>query len=70
MITIIEILLVMFLFSKQYIAASLWVMSVILFQMSYERGNEHIYLEVIEDYPIKDCVKPKQFKAWYSRISL
>lgn len=69
MITIIEILLVMFLFSKQYIAASLWVMSIILFQMSYERGNEHIYLEVIEDYPIKDCVKPKQFKAWYRKLN-
>lgn len=69
MITIIEILLVMFLFSKHYIAASLWVMSVILLQMSYERGNAHIYLEVIEDYPIKDCVKPKRFKAWYRKLN-
>ena len=69
MITIVEILLVMFLFSKRYIAASLWVMSVILLQMSYERGNEHIYLEVIEDYPIKDCVKPKQFKSWYRKLN-
>ena len=69
MMTIIEILLVMFLFSKQYVAASLWVMSIILFQMSYERGNEHIYLEIIEDYPIEDCVKPKQFKAWYRKLN-
>ena len=69
MITIVEILLVMFLFSKRYIAASLWGMSVILLQMSYERGNEHIYLEVIGDYPIKDCVKPKQFKLWYRKLN-
>lgn len=69
MITFVEILLVMFLFSKQYVAVSLWVMSIILFQMSYERGNEHIYLEVTEDYPTKDCVKPKQFKLWYKKLN-
>lgn len=69
MITIVEILLAMFLFSKQYIAVSLWVVSIVSFQMSYERGNEHIYLEIIEDYPIKDCVKPKQFKSWYRKLN-
>lgn len=69
MITIIEILLIIFLFSKQYIAASLWVMSIILFEMSYDRGNEHIYLEVIEDYPIQDCVKPRRFRFLYKKLN-
>ena len=69
MITFIEILLVMFLFSKQYIAVSLWIMSIIILQMSFERGNEHIYLEVIEDYPIKDCVKPRKFKFLYKKLN-
>lgn len=69
MITIIEILFVMFLFSKRYIAASLWVMSIILFQMSFEYGNERIYLEIIEDYPIQDCVKPRKFKFLYKNLN-
>lgn len=38
-------------------------------QMSYETGNERIYLEVIEDYPISDCVKPKRFKSWYRKLN-
>lgn len=66
---ILEILFVMFLWSKRLIPISLWVLSVIMFQMSFETGNERIYLEIIEDYPIKDCVKPRRFKFLYKKIN-
>lgn len=69
MIVILEILLVMFLWSKQLIPILLWVMSIIMFQMSFETGNEHIYLEIIEDYPIQDCVKPRRFRFMYERLN-
>ena len=59
---VIEILFIMFLLAKQAISILLWFMSIIMFQMSFETGNERIYLEIIEDYPIQDCVKPKRFK--------
>lgn len=37
--------------------------------MSFETGNERIYLEIIEDYPIQDCVKPKRFKFIYKKLN-
>ena len=64
---VIEILFIMFLLAKQAISILLWFMSIIMFQMSFETGNERIYLEIIEDYPIQDCVKPKRFKFISSR---
>lgn len=69
MIVILEILFVMFLWSKQLIPILLWLMSVILFQMSFEYGNERIYLEIIEDYPVQDCVKPQKYKFLYKKLS-
>ena len=46
---VLEIAAIFFLMSKGCISVLLWVMSLILFQMSYEKGNEHIYLEAIEN---------------------
>lgn len=69
MIVIIEILLAMFLWSKKYISLLMWIVSIMLFQMSFEAGNERIYLEIIEDYPEKDCVKPKKFKFLYKKLN-
>ena len=68
MIVVIEIVLVMFLWSRQCMPILMWVMSIILFQMSFESGNERIYLEVIDDYPIEDCVKPQRFKFMYKKL--
>lgn len=69
MIVVVEILLVMFLWSRQCMPILMWVMSIILFQMSFEAGNEQIYLEIIEDYPVEDCVKPQKFKFLYKKLS-
>ena len=66
---VIEILFIMFLLAKQAISILLWFMSIIMFQMSFETGNERIYLEIIEDYPIQDCVKPKRFKFIYKKLN-
>ena len=52
---VLEIIFIMFLMSKRMISILLWVMSLMMFQMSYESGNEQIYLEAIEDYPIQDA---------------
>lgn len=65
---VLEIIFVMFLWSKQLIPVLLWVLSIIMFQMSFETGNERIYLEIIEDYPIQDCVKPRRFKFLYKKL--
>ena len=46
---VLEIIFIMFLMSKRMISILLWVMSLMMFQMSYESGNEQIYLEAIED---------------------
>lgn len=69
MIVFIEILLVMLLWSRQCMPILMWVMSVILFQMSFETGNEHIYLEIIDDYPTQDCIKPRRFKGLYKKLN-
>lgn len=66
---VLEIAAIFFLMSKGCISVLLWVMSLILFQMSYEKGNEHIYLEAIEDYPVQDCVKPKKFRFLYKKLN-
>lgn len=66
---VIDVILVMFLLSKQLYLIGLWFLFVIMFQMSYLTGNEHIYLEIIEDYPIQDCLKPKQFKFLYRKLN-
>ena len=61
-IIILEIILVMFLWSEQFISVLLWIISIIMFQMSFRYGNEHFYLEIIEDYPAQYCVKAGKFK--------
>lgn len=68
-IIIFEILFVMFLLSKQLMTILLWVMAIILFQMSFEYGNERIYLEIIEDYPIEDCITPKKCKFLFKKLN-
>lgn len=42
-IIILEIILVMFLWSEQFISVLLWIISIIMFQMSFGYGNEHLY---------------------------
>ena len=66
---VLEIVGILFLMSKRFISILLWIMSLVLFQMSYGRGNEHIYLEAIEDYPIQDCIEPKKFKFLYKKLN-
>ena len=66
---VLEIIFIMFLMSKRMISILLWVMSLMMFQMSYESGNEQIYLEAIEDYPIQDCVEPKKFRFLYKKLN-
>lgn len=64
-----EIIFVMFLWSKQIFSVMLWVLSIIMFHMSFEIGNERIYLEVIEDYPIQNLIKPRRFKFLYKKLN-
>lgn len=66
---VLEIIFIMFLMSKRMISILLWVMSLMMFQMSYESGKEQIYLEAIEDYPIQDCVEPKKFRFLYKKLN-
>ena len=68
MIEIFEIILVIFLWSKKYMPFLLWVVAIILLQMSFEYGNERLYLEIIEDYPIQECVKPKRMKILFKKL--
>lgn len=67
-IIILEIILVMFLWSEQFISVLLWIISIIMFQMSFGYGNEHFYLEIIEDYPAQDCVKPGKLKFLFKKL--
>lgn len=69
MLVVIEILLVMFLWSIQCMPILMWIISLILFQMSFETGNERIYLEIIDSYPVEDCVKPQRFKFIYKSLN-
>ena len=69
MIVIFEILVLLFLIYKRYMPIAFWFMSIMLFHLSFEGGNEMVYLETIEDYPAEDSVKPKKFKFLYKKIS-
>ena len=70
MITIIEILLAMFLFSKHYIAATIWVLSIFFFQSLYEKGYRDIYSQIIDSYPVEDYIVPKRFNFLYKQINI
>lgn len=64
-----QVILVTFLMYKEYYSIVLWIMAIMLFEMSYYYGNEWIYLEIIEDYPIEDCVKPAHCKFLFKRLN-
>ena len=46
-------------------------MAVLALDMSIrdERTKPIIYLEVIEDYPIEDCIKPEKFKFLFKKLN-
>lgn len=67
-IVILEILFVMYLWSQKCIVVLGWFLSFIMIQMSVEYGNESIYLQVIEDYPVQDCVKPRKMKIIFKGL--
>lgn len=66
---ILEAFLMFFLISQERMALLSWIICLFMLQMAFEYGNERIYLEIIEDYPEKDCVKPKKFKFLYKKLN-
>lgn len=66
---IIETFLMFFLISQEKMTLLSWIISLFMLQMLFEYGNEKIYLEIIEDYPEKDCVKPVKFKFLYKKLN-
>ncbi len=68
-IFVLEVIFLFFLWSRQLFSALLWVLSISMFYMSFEFGNERIYLEVIDDYPIQDLIKPRRFKFFYKKLN-
>ena len=69
MFFIIAILIIIIM--DEYMAVSIWLMAVLALDMSIrdERTKPIIYLEVIEDYPIEDCIKPEKFKFLFKKLN-
>lgn len=53
-----------------YFGSSMWIYGIMIFgfQMLIKYGNERIYLEVIEDYPVHDCIKELKFKFLFIKL--
>lgn len=69
MITILfEFVILCVLLRLRLVSITCWLISILMFQMSYISGNQRIYMEIIEDYPIEDCVKPKKFQFLYKKL--
>ena len=65
---VLEALFMMFLLSKRLLAHILWMISVMMFHMSYEYGNVDNYREVIKDYPEEDCLKFEKYSFLFKNL--
>ena len=70
MFIFIEILLLYYFFSKHYIAATIWVLSLFFFQSLYVKGYLDIYSQIIDSYPVEDHIMPKRFNFLYKQINI
>lgn len=52
-----EMIICLICYANRWKAITIWSMAVFALQMSFYYGNERIYLEVVENYPIQDCKK-------------
>lgn len=61
--------LAMILYANNQMAISIWLMAIYALNMSIKYGNKKVYQEVIDDYPIEDCVKPQKIKFMFKYIN-
>jgi len=62
------VIVALILYINGYMAILVWFMAIYTLNMSIQYGNKRIYLEVIEDYPIQDCIVPKKFKFLFKNL--
>lgn len=65
---VVEMLVVFYIISQKWMLLLVWILPCMMQQMSYYYGNERIYLEIIEDYPIADCIKPRRCKFLFRKL--
>ena len=48
---------------------AMWLATVVLMDLYFSCGNEKCYREIIEDYPVEDCIKPRRYKFLFKNSS-
>lgn len=48
---------------------AMWLATVVLMDLYFSCGNEKCYREIIEDYPVEDCIKPRRYKFLFKNLN-
>ncbi len=57
------------LFYCKKVAISIWVLAIWALKTSVDKGGQLLLLEIIEDYPKEDCIKPSKFKFLFKKMN-
>ena len=68
MFDIIIISLILFSFWQKIYSLCTWLLLIMAFQLQYESGNVKCYLEIINDYPLDDCIEPNKSKFLFKNL--
>lgn len=69
MYELVLVFITIILYAYQRIAISIWVMAILVMDMSIRYGNKRVYIEIIEDYPLEDCIKPYKYRFLFQNLS-
>ena len=62
MYELVLVFITIILYAYQRIAISIWVMAILVMDMSIRYGNKRVYIEIIEDYAFAGCISLQ--KPW------
>ena len=68
MYELVLVFITIILYAYQRIAISIWVMAILVMDMSIRYGNKRVYIEIIEDYPLEDCIKPYKYRFLFQNL--
>ena len=69
MYDIVLVVTIIALFYCEKVAISVWVLAIWALKISVDEGGQLLLLEIIEDYPKEDCIKPSKFKFLFKKMN-
>jgi len=65
---LLEVVLIFLMFAKNQESVLLWVTLLLGVQLSFDKGNEGIFLETLDDYPDTERIKPRIHRFLYAPL--